>query len=88
MAHSIFFHNDAVHTVRLNALQYFEVKMHLTSQRDIYYVLPQVKNISQEIRASSFNTFWARRFGNGSSPTKFFCSVAPYSEQEWPLRAR
>ena len=61
--------------------------MHLTSQLAIYYVLTQVTKSPKEIQASSFNVCWARQLRIGSLSTKIFCSLALFSEQEWPLRA-
>ena len=53
-----------------------------------YLLRTKLQTSRKEIRASSFNVCWARRLRNGSLSTKIFCSLAHFSEREWPLRAR
>ena len=63
--------------------------MHLKSRNEMLITYKhKLRTCRTKIRASSFNACWARRFGKGSLSTIPFGSLAPFSEREWPLRAR
>ena len=61
--------------------------MHLTSHEIFITYQHRLRTFYNEIRASSFNACWAKRFRNGSLSMKFLCSFTPFSERKWPLRA-